>query len=311
MSDRVTVLEDDEDTTGCRVEVIESDEEEDGTGATKCQVEVIESDKEAEGTNTTNPSSVPLASAAASEVPARVPGAVGGEDQSGAVSGESIEDASASSKAGDGGESKVDDGPEVADAEEPPEPWDEERVAAALKQANEEKAQGNEFYKRRQFAEALDAYRRAIDAAPPDHEQRAIFHSNAAACNVMLEDWDAAIEDCTVALKHDPKYMKALKRRAKAYEKAEKPDLALEDLKKILELDPADRDVRKDIVRVEPLAQAKFERDKEEMMGKLKDLGNSVLGMFGMSLDNFQMQQDPDTGSYSIGMKNGGGGSSK
>ncbi|EAY78997.1 hypothetical protein OsI_34106 [Oryza sativa Indica Group] len=34
--------------------------------------------------------------------------------------------------------------------------------------------------------------------------------------------------------------------------------------------------------------------------GKLKDLGNSVLGRFGMSVDNFKAVKDPNTGSYSI-----------
>ena len=34
--------------------------------------------------------------------------------------------------------------------------------------------------------------------------------------------------------------------------------------------------------------------------GKLKDLGNSILGNFGLSLNNFQTVQDPETGSYSI-----------
>ena len=34
--------------------------------------------------------------------------------------------------------------------------------------------------------------------------------------------------------------------------------------------------------------------------GKLKDLGNSVLGKFGMSLDNFKATKDPSTGAYSI-----------
>lgn len=34
--------------------------------------------------------------------------------------------------------------------------------------------------------------------------------------------------------------------------------------------------------------------------GKLKELGNTVLGNFGMSLDNFKAEKDPSTGSYSI-----------
>ena len=35
-------------------------------------------------------------------------------------------------------------------------------------------------------------------------------------------------------------------------------------------------------------------------MGKLKELGDKVLGMFGMSTNNFNFVKDPQTGSYSI-----------
>lgn len=34
--------------------------------------------------------------------------------------------------------------------------------------------------------------------------------------------------------------------------------------------------------------------------GKLKDMGNSILGRFGMNVDNFKAVKDPNTGSYSI-----------
>jgi hypothetical protein len=39
---------------------------------------------------------------------------------------------------------------------------------------------------------------------------------------------------------------------------------------------------------------------QEEMLGKLKDLGNTLLGKFGLSLDNFKAVKDPQSGSYSI-----------
>lgn len=44
----------------------------------------------------------------------------------------------------------------------------------------------------------------------------------------------------------------------------------------------------------------KMNKMKDEALGKLKELGNSILGNFGMSLDNFKMNQDPSTGSWNI-----------
>lgn len=37
---------------------------------------------------------------------------------------------------------------------------------------------------------------------------------------------------------------------------------------------------------------------------KLKEMGKSILGRFGMRIDNFVAIRDPDTGSYSISFKN-------
>lgn len=56
---------------------------------------------------------------------------------------------------------------------------------------------------------------------------------------------------------------------------------------------------------------ARDEALKEEMMGKLKDMGNSFLGYFGMSLDNFKATKDPTSGSYSISFEQNPGGAPK
>ena len=57
---------------------------------------------------------------------------------------------------------------------------------------------------------------------------------------------------------------------------------------------------RREANRLEPLAKAQQEQEMNEMIGKLKDLGNSILGKFGLSTDNFKVQKDEKTGSYSI-----------
>jgi hypothetical protein len=69
---------------------------------------------------------------------------------------------------------------------------------------------------------------------------------------------------------------------------------------KVLELDPSSHWAASTVARLEPIVKEKQEKLKEEMLGKLKDLGNSLLGKFGLSLDNFKTEQDPATGGYSI-----------
>lgn len=72
------------------------------------------------------------------------------------------------------------------------------------------------------------------------------------------------------------------------------------DFKKVLELDPGNHEAMAAHVRLPPLINERNEKMKEEMMDKLKDLGNLVLRPFGLSTKNFELQQDPATGSYSV-----------
>ncbi|KAJ0284920.1 hypothetical protein COL922a_006410 [Colletotrichum nupharicola] len=82
-----------------------------------------------------------------------------------------------------------------------------EKYAAKLKDA------GNKSYGGKDYNQAIDLYSKAILC-----KANPIFYSNRAACYNALGDWDKVVEDTTAAINLDPEYVKALNRRANAYE---------------------------------------------------------------------------------------------
>ncbi|PKA59826.1 TPR repeat-containing thioredoxin TTL4 [Apostasia shenzhenica] len=180
---------------------------------------------------------------------------------------------------------------------------EEELNEKALNQANDAKTEGNRLFGAGQYDEALSKYDLALQIASEitsSEEIQSMCHANRAACFLKLGKYDDAIKECNKTLELNPLYVKALIRRGEAHEKLEHYEEAISDMKKIIELDPSNAQARKNIMRLELLAAEKREKLKEEMIGKLKDMGNNLLGRFGMSLDNFNAVKDPNSGSYSI-----------
>lgn len=86
------------------------------------------------------------------------------------------------------------------------------------------KAAGNKAYGSKDYMKAIDLYGQALLCkADP------VFYSNRAACWNAMSNWDKVIEDTTAALNLDNEYVKALNRRANAYEQSEKYSEALLD----------------------------------------------------------------------------------
>lgn len=86
------------------------------------------------------------------------------------------------------------------------------------------KAAGNTAYGSKDYNKAIDLYGKAIICKPDP-----IFYSNRAACYNALSQWEKVIEDTTAAINLDNEYVKALNRRAHAYEHLEKFSEALLD----------------------------------------------------------------------------------
>jgi len=178
----------------------------------------------------------------------------------------------------------------------------EEDMVANPERAGELRLEGNEHFKAGKLHDAREAYSEAIYLTPSTQpKEKAILHANRAACLQKLGRWEEVVEDCKAAIDLDSEYLKAYCRRSIAYEELKRYHDAFEDLKKAVELDPSLKaKEHRRLSMLERKSQEQFEKDKEEMIGKLKELGNTVLGKFGMSCDNFKFEQDPNTGGYSV-----------
>ncbi|EPS39423.1 hypothetical protein H072_6827 [Dactylellina haptotyla CBS 200.50] len=86
------------------------------------------------------------------------------------------------------------------------------------------KGLGNDAYNKKNYDDAIALYTKAILCKPDP-----IYYSNRAACYNAQSNWPAVIDDTTAAISLNPEYVKALNRRANAYEQTEEYSKALLD----------------------------------------------------------------------------------
>ncbi|KAJ9136404.1 hypothetical protein P3X46_033487 [Hevea brasiliensis] len=113
-----------------------------------------------------------------------------------------------------------------------------------LKRAHELKEEGNRRFQNKDFAGAFEQYDNALRLTPKTHPDRAVFHSNRAACLMQMKpiDYETVIAECTMALQVQPRFVRALLRRARAFEAIGKYDMAMLDVQLLLGAEPDHRD---------------------------------------------------------------------
>ncbi|KOC70399.1 Tetratricopeptide repeat protein 1 [Habropoda laboriosa] len=168
-------------------------------------------------------------------------------------------------------------------------------------EAEKHKNKGNDYFKSGEYTQAILMYTQGIQTCPLAYsKERSILYANRAAAKSKCLERESAISDCTKAIELNPSYVKAYVRRGQLYEESEKLDESLEDFKKVLTFDPSHKDANNAVRRLPALIEERNEKLKTEMIGKLKDLGNMVLKPFGLSMNNFELENNPDSGGYSV-----------
>ena len=73
----------------------------------------------------------------------------------------------------------------------------------SLEKAIEAKEEGNNYFRNKEYDDALESYSRAITYCPEDDENKenlATFYGNRSAAYFSLEEYELVVEDCTAAL---------------------------------------------------------------------------------------------------------------
>nr|XP_043612277.1 peptidyl-prolyl cis-trans isomerase FKBP62-like [Erigeron canadensis] len=124
-----------------------------------------------------------------------------------------------------------------------------------IETSRRKKEAGNTLFKKQKYERALKRYEKALsfieyDSTFSEDEKKQArvlkisCNLNNAACKLKLRDYKQAVKLCTKVLDADSKNVKALYRRAQAYIRLVDLDLAEMDIKKALEIDPDNRDVK-------------------------------------------------------------------
>ncbi|KAL1339236.1 hypothetical protein AAHE18_U020500 [Arachis hypogaea] len=134
------------------------------------------------------------------------------------------------------------------------ESWDME-TPEKIEAAGKKKEEGNALFRAGKYVKASKRYEKAIKFIEYDtnfsieekksaKDLKIACNLNDAACKLKLKDYKQAEKLCTKVLDLESTNVKALYRRAQAYIQLADLDLAEFDIKKALEIDPNNRDVK-------------------------------------------------------------------
>lgn len=177
---------------------------------------------------------------------------------------------------------------ELVSFEKQKESWDM-NTPEKIEAAGRKKEEGNALFKAGKYTRASKRYEKAVkyieyDSSFSEEEKKqakalkVACNLNDAACKLKLKEYKQAEKLCTKVLDLESRNVKALYRRSQAYIQMADLDLAEFDIKKALEIDPDNRDVK---LEYRTLKEKMKEFNKKEakfygnMFAKMNKLGSA------------------------------------
>ncbi|CAJ1972063.1 unnamed protein product [Sphenostylis stenocarpa] len=116
----------------------------------------------------------------------------------------------------------------------------DEDTAMFINMSHELREEGNRLFQKKDHEGAMLKYEKALKLLPRNHIDVAHLHTSMAVCYMQLGlgEYPRAISECNMALQVSPRYTKALLKRAKCYEALNRLDLAMRDVRVVLNLEP-------------------------------------------------------------------------
>ncbi|XP_057422918.1 protein PHOX1 [Lotus japonicus] len=113
-------------------------------------------------------------------------------------------------------------------------------TAMFINMSQELREEGNRLFHKKDHEGAMLKYEKALKLLPKSHIDVAHLHTAMAMCYMQLGlgEYPRAINECNLALQVSPRYSKALLKRARCYEALNRLDLAMRDVRVVLNSEP-------------------------------------------------------------------------
>jgi stress-induced-phosphoprotein 1 len=161
--------------------------------------------------------------------------------------------------------------------------------------AEEERAEGNDLFKKGKFPEALKHYNEGIKRTPDDDKETlSKFYSNRAGAYMKLMDFNRAQKDCEECLKLNPSFVRAWIRKGAVLEAMKQHDNAIEAYQEAIKLDPNAKEATEGMNRVYSAKYASRNDPEQVRQRAMNDPEVAqIMGDPSMRMILDQMQSNP------------------